>query len=207
MINKPIIIGIAGGSASGKTSISNQIYDYFKGTHKVKMIKQDDYYNDQSSKTMIERQKTNYDHPHSIDTQLLVKHLQQLKQNQTIQKPIYDFSNHTRSQNTEEIKPRDIFILEGIFVLAIEEIRQLCDILIYVDTDADIRFIRRLKRDMLERGRTLESVCQQYLETVRLMHEQFIEPSKKYAHIIIPEGGNNHVAIDLLITKIKSIID
>lgn len=206
MLNKAVIIGISGGSASGKSYLSEEVYQYFKGYHKVKIIKQDDYYKDQSHKSMEERVKTNYDHPFAFDTDLLVKHLSLLKDKQTIKKPIYDYVLHTRSKQYELIEGRDIIILEGIFVLAEEEIRKLCDILIYVDTDADIRFIRRLKRDMMERGRTLESVCNQYLETVRPMHEQFIEPSKKYAHIIIPEGSNT-VAIDLLITKIKSIID
>ena len=207
MKNKAVIIGIAGGSASGKTSISQQLYDYFKGSHRVRIVKQDDYYKDQSHLLMEERVKTNYDHPSAFDTDLLVEHLKLLKDKKTIEKPIYDFTMHTRSQKTEIIDGRDIVILEGIFVLAESQIRELCDILIYVDTDADIRFIRRLKRDIEERGRSIDSVCQQYLNTVRVMHEQFIEPSKKYAHVIIPEGGNNKVAIDLLITKMKSIID
>ena len=207
MKNKAVIIGIAGGSASGKTSIAQQLYDYFKGSHCVKIVKQDDYYKDQSHKSMEERIKTNYDHPMAFDTDLLDKHLKLLKDKQTIEKPTYDYTLHTRSSTTEIIEGRDIIILEGIFVLAEKEVRELCDILIYVDTDSDIRFIRRLKRDIEERGRSLDSICQQYLNTVRPMHEQFIEPSKKYAHIIIPEGGNNKVAIDLLITKMKSIID
>lgn len=206
MENKAVIIGIAGGSASGKTSIAQSIYDRFKGSHRVKIIKQDDYYKDQSDKTMEERVKTNYDHPFAFDNDLLVSDLKKLKQKQRIEKPTYDYSLHTRSDITEVIEDRDVIILEGIFVLAEEEVRNLCDILIYVDTDSDIRFIRRLRRDVEERARTVDSVCNQYLETVRPMHEQFIEPSKKYAHIIIPEGGTNTVAIDLLITKISSIL-
>lgn len=202
-----VIIGIAGGSASGKTSIAKQLYDYFKGHHKVKIIKQDDYYKDQSHLPFEERLKTNYDHPFAFDTPLLVEHLQKLKKRETIEKPTYDYTKHTRSHIKEIIEARDVIILEGIFVLAEESVRDMCDILVYVDTDSDIRFIRRLKRDMEERGRSLDSVCNQYLTTVRPMHEQFIEPSKKYAHIIIPEGGSNHVAVDLLITKIKSIVD
>ncbi len=207
MTNQAVIIGIAGGSASGKTSIAQQLYEYFKGNHRVMILKQDDYYKDQSHKTLEERAKTNYDHPFAFDNELLVKQLTQLKQKQKIEKPIYDYTIHTRSKEVEIIEGRDIIILEGIFVLAQKEVRELCDILVYVDTDSDIRFIRRLKRDMSERGRSLESVCSQYLDTVRPMHEQFIEPSKKYAHIIILEGGSNKVAIDLLITKMKSIID
>lgn len=202
-----IIIGIAGGSASGKTSISKQIYDYFKGTHTMVIIRQDDYYKDQSHLDFTERVKTNYDHPMAFDNELLVDHLKQLQTGHSIQKPTYDFARHTRSDKVEMIAPRDVYILEGLFVLYDRQLREMCDILIYVDTDADLRFIRRLKRDIEERGRSLDSVCQQYLSTVRPMHEQFVEPSKKYAHIIIPEGGNNRVAIDLLITKISSVID
>lgn len=207
MNKQAIIIGIAGGSASGKTSIAQQLYDFFKGYHKVKIIKQDDYYKDQSHLPFEERTKTNYDHPFAFDTDLLVKHLQMLKNKKTIEKPTYDYTLHTRSDVTEIIEARDVIILEGIFVLAEETVRNMCDILVYVDTDSDIRFIRRLRRDMEERGRSLDSVCTQYMNTVRPMHEQFIEPSKKYAHIIIPEGGSNSVAVDLLITKIKSIVD
>ena len=176
MENKAVIIGIAGGSASGKTSIAQSIYDRFKGSHRVKIIKQDDYYKDQSDKTMEERVKTNYDHPFAFDNDLLVSDLKKLKQKQRIEKPTYDYAKHTRSDITEVIEDRDVIILEGIFVLAEEEVRNLCDILIYVDTDADIRFIRRLRRDVEERARTVDSVCNQYLETVRPMHEQFIEP-------------------------------
>lgn len=205
-MKKPIIIGIAGGSASGKSSIANEIYDYFKHDHTIKIIRLDDYYKDQSHLTMEQRVKTNYDHPLAFDMDLLVKHLELLKSNQSIEKPIYDFTTHNRSLQVEIINPRDVFILEGLFVLNEAQIRERCDILIYVDTDADIRFIRRLKRDIQERGRSLESVCNQYLETVRPMHEQFVEPSKKYAHIIIPEGSSNQVAVDLLITKISSIV-
>lgn len=206
-MEKAVIIGIAGGSASGKTSIAKQLYEYFKGHHKVVIIKQDDYYKDQTHLSMEERVNTNYDHPFAFDTDLLVQQLEQLKNKQSIEKPIYDYTLHTRRQETETIEPRDVILLEGIFVLAEARVRDMCDILVYVDTDNDIRFIRRLKRDIEERGRSLNSVCEQYLNTVRPMHEQFIEPSKKYAHIIIPEGGSNYVAIDLLITKIKSIID
>ena len=206
-MEKAVIIGIAGGSASGKTSIAKQLYEYFKGHHKVVIIKQDDYYKDQTHLSMEERVNTNYVHPFAFDTDLLVQQLEQLKNKQSIEKPIYDYTLHTRRQETETIEPRDVILLEGIFVLAEARVRDMCDILVYVDTDNDIRFIRRLKRDIEERGRSLNSVCEQYLNTVRPMHEQFIEPSKKYAHIIIPEGGSNYVAIDLLITKIKSIID
>jgi uridine kinase len=207
MRDHAIIIGVAGGSASGKTSIAAKVYEAFKGRHRVSILKQDDYYKDQSDKPMSERVKTNYDHPLAFDTDLLVEHLKKLKNKEMIEKPVYDYTQHTRSKKTEIIKNRDVIILEGIFVLAEERIREQCDILVYVDTEADIRFIRRLKRDIQERGRSLESVCNQYLNTVKPMHDQFIEPSKKYAHVIIPRGGENVVAIDLLITKIRSIIE
>lgn len=207
MRDQAVIIGIAGGSASGKTSIALQLYDYFKGQHQVRIIKQDDYYKDQSHLSFEERVKTNYDHPFAFDTDLLVKQLKQLKNKETIEKPTYDYTLHTRSDVTETVEDRDVIIVEGIFVLAEEKVRDICDILVYVDTASDIRFIRRLRRDIEERGRSLDSACDQYLNTVRPMHETFIEPSKKYAHIIIPEGGNNYVAIDLLITKIKSIVE
>ena len=206
-MKKPVMIGIAGGSASGKTSVAKKMYDYFKGKHTIKIIKLDDYYKDQSHLTIEKRVLTNYDHPFAFDMDLLVQHLDQLKAGQNIKKPIYDFKCHNRSKEIEVVEPRDVFILEGLFVLNEPRIRERCDILVYVDTDADVRFIRRLYRDMKERGRSLESVCDQYITTVRPMHEQFVEPSKKYAHIIIPEGGSNIVAIDLLITKICSIVE
>lgn len=204
---KPIIIGIAGGTASGKTSIAQNVYDNFKGSHTTAIIKYDDYYKDQSNISFEERAKNNYDHPLAFDTDLLVEDLSKLKNGEAINKPLYDFSLHNRSQETETINPRDVFVLEGLFVLYDKRIRDLCDILVYVDTDSDIRFIRRLKRDVSERGRSIDSVINQYLTTVKPMHDQFIEPSKKFANIIIPNGSENTVAIDLLITKISSIID
>lgn len=206
-MDKPVIIGIAGGSASGKTAVAYKMYEYFKGKHTIKIIKLDDYYKDQSHLTMEKRVLTNYDHPFAFDMDLLVEHLERLKAGQEINKPIYNFEIHNRAKEIETIYPRDVFILEGLFVLNEPQIRERCDILVYVDTAADIRFIRRLRRDMEERGRSLDSICNQYLTTVRPMHEQFVEPSKKYAHIIIPEGGSNIVAIDLLITKICSIVE
>ena len=200
------VIAIAGGSASGKTTIANHLYNYFKEQDNVVIIRQDDYYKDQSHLTMEERQKTNYDHPFAFDNDLLVSHIKQLKNQCCIEKPTYDYAMHNRSDKVELIKPKDIIILEGIFVLAEECIREISDILVYVDTESDVRFIRRLKRDIEERGRSVDSVCQQYLTTVKPMHDQFIEPSKKYAHMIIPEGGENYVAIDILITKMKSLL-
>ncbi len=205
-MKKAIVIGIAGGSASGKTSISQKVFDNFKDYKSVVVVRQDDYYKDQTDKPMEERVKNNYDHPFAFDTDLLVEDIKALKAGVTIQKPLYDFTEHNRSKDVEVIEPCDVILLEGIFVLNEESVRTLCDIKIFVDTDADIRFIRRMVRDINERGRSVDSVVNQYMNTVRPMHEQFIEPSKRYADIIIPEGGSNSVAIDLLITKIASII-
>ncbi len=202
---KSVCIGIAGGSASGKTSIAQKLFNDFE-SQSVVIIRLDDYYKDQSHMSMEERVKTNYDHPFAFDIDLLMTQLNLLISGVTIEKPLYDFVNHTRSANTEIIEPCDVIILEGLFVLEDERIRSICDIKVFVDTDADIRFIRRLMRDVEERGRTLQSVVTQYTTTVRVMHELFIEPSKRYADVIVPEGGHNTVAIDLLNTKISSII-
>ncbi len=206
MMNKPIIIGIAGGSASGKTSIANKLRDTFSDEKSVLIIRQDDYYKDQSHMTMEERYKTNYDHPFAFDNEYMIEQLNDLIAGKTIKKPVYDFVEHTRSKITETCFPADVIIIEGLFVLENEDLRKLLNIKVFVDTDADIRFIRRLVRDVKERGRTLESVVDQYVNTVRVMHEAFIEPTKRYADVIIPEGGSNTVAIDLLTTKISSII-
>ncbi len=205
-MKKTTIIGIAGGTASGKTSISRQLQLQFQDVNSVTIIRQDDYYKDQSHLTMEERILTNYDHPFAFDNDLFLEHLNKLINGEPIEKPIYDFVNHTRSSETETIYPCDVIVIEGLFILEDEKLRNICDIRIFVDTDADVRFIRRLMRDVKKRGRTLDSVVQQYTTTVKLMHDTFIEPSKKYADIIILEGGHNQVAIDLLTTKISSII-
>ena len=205
-MDKPIIIGIAGGSASGKTSIAQKIKETFSETKSVLIIRQDDYYKNQSDMPMEERVKTNYDHPFAFDNDLMVEQVKQLMNGESILKPTYNFVEHTRSDVTVKCDPADVIILEGLFVLEDEKIRDLLNIKIFVETAADIRFIRRLLRDVEERGRTLDSVVTQYVETVRVMHDAFIEPSKRYADIIIPEGGKNTVAIDLLTTKISSII-
>ena len=204
---KPIIIGIAGGSASGKTSIAKRLKKVFEESQSVVIIRLDDYYKCQDHLEMSERTKTNYDHPFAFDMDLLVEHLDALANGQAIEKPTYDYVNHTRAKETETISPCDVIVLEGLFVLEDETLRSRLDMKIFVDTDADIRFIRRLKRDVRDRGRTLESVVEQYTQTVRVMHNLFIEPSRRYADIIIPEGGHNVVAIDLLVTKISSIIE
>ena len=204
---KPIIIGIAGGSAPGKTTISKTIQERFKDRTSVVTIRQDDYYKDQSDMPMVERFKTNYDHPFAFDNDLLLKQLQDLLEHKAIEKPTYDFVKHTRSQITEIVNACEVIVLEGLYVLEEEKIRDLCDIKIFVETDADVRFIRRLVRDVNERGRSLDSVINQYLTTVRSMHNLFVEPSKRYADVIIPEGGQNTVAIDLITTKIDSILN
>ena len=203
---KPLLIGIAGGSASGKTTIAQCLKEEFEQTRSVVIIREDDYYKDQSQKTMAERVKTNYDHPFAFDHALMIEQIDALLAGQASEKPVYDLVQQTRSTGTDVIEPCDVVVLEGLFVLEEPELRKRLNIKVYVDTDADIRFIRRLLRDVEERGRTLQSVVNQYTETVRVMHEQFIEPSKRYADVIIPEGGSNIVAIDLLKTKISSII-
>ncbi len=203
---KPLVIGIAGGSGSGKTSVTNSIYDVFK-EHSVVVIEQDYYYKDQSHLEFEERLKTNYDHPLAFDTDLLIHHVETLIDQKLVEKPVYNYSLHTRSEETIIIEPKDVIILEGILVLEDARLRELMDIKLFVDTDADLRIIRRIMRDINERGRTIDSVIEQYLSVVRPMHNQFIEPTKRYADIIIPEGGHNEVAIDLMVTKIKTILE
>ncbi len=207
LLNKPVIIGIAGGSASGKTTIARKIIETFEDTNSITIIKEDDYYNDQSNLTFEQRQKTNYDHPLAFDHELMRFQLLELMNNRIIEKPTYDYTMHNRSDVTEIIEPKDVIIVEGLFVLEEKEIRDLLDIKIFVDTPNDVRFIRRLSRDIKERGRVLDNIIDQWMSTVRVMHEEFIEPSKKFADVIIPEGGGNSVGIDLLITKIGSILN
>ena len=207
LLNKPVIIGIAGGSASGKTTIARKIIETFENTNSITIIKEDDYYNDQTNMPFEDRKKTNYDHPLAFDHELMRFQLLELINNRIIEKPTYDYTTHNRSTVTEIVEPKDVIIVEGLFVLEEKEIRDLLDIKVFVDTPNDVRFIRRLVRDINERGRVLENIIEQWLTTVRVMHEEFIEPSKKYADVIIPEGGGNSVGIDLLITKINSILN
>lgn len=204
-MHSPVVIGIAGGTASGKTSIARALQEAFED-HRPVIIRMDDYYKDQSELEMSERVKTNYDHPFAFDIDLLVKQLNDLIAGKDVLQPTYDFKEHTRSKEVKVVQPGDVIIVEGLFVLEEVRLRELCGIKIYVDTDSDIRFIRRLNRDVKERGRTLDSVTSQWTDTVRDMHNLFIEPSKRYADLIIPEGGHNVVAIDLLVTKISSIL-
>lgn len=205
MSERGILIGIAGGTGSGKTLVSQNIYNEL-GSDRVIIICQDSYYKDLSHLPLEQRSRHNFDHPDSIDTDLLVKDIQALLRGQTIFPPIYNFVTHTRQPSTQAIGPHAIIVLEGILIFENPVLRDLMDIKIYVDTDADVRLIRRLRRDILERGRSLDSVLRQYEESVRPMHLQFVEPSKRYADIIIPEGGYNRVAIDLLKTKIEALL-
>ncbi|QBP18298.1 uridine kinase [Acetilactobacillus jinshanensis] len=202
---RPIIIGVAGGSCSGKTTVSRLIFHNLMDKS-LMIIHEDSYYKDQSDKTPEERKKTNYDHPLAFDNDLLLHQLKELIHHHAVDEPIYDYKSHNRSKKTKHQEPKDVIILEGILTLYDKRIRDLMDIKVYVDADDDIRLIRRLKRDVKERDRSLDSIIQQYLETVRPMFHQFIEPTKRYADVIIPEGGHNHVAIDLLTTKIRSVL-
>ena len=204
--SKPIIIGVTGGSGSGKTSVSRAIFNNFPD-HSIMMLEQDSYYKDQSHLSFEDRLNTNYDHPFAFDNDLLIQHVGDLLNYKAIEKPVYDYVAHTRSQATIIQEPKEVIILEGILILEDERLRDLMDIKVYVDTDDDIRIIRRIKRDMEERGRTLDSVIEQYLTVVKPMYHQFIEPTKRYADIIVPEGGENHVAIDLITTKVASFLN
>jgi len=205
MNKHPILIGISGGTGSGKTSAAKKLLEEFK-LGEVVVIEQDSYYKDLAHLDPKERHKQNFDHPDAIDFELITEQMSHLIQGQSIECPQYNFSTHTRLPNTINIEPHQVIVFEGILVLHHPALRNLMDIKIYVDTPPDIRFIRRLTRDMQARGRSLQSVIDQYLQTVRLMHEEFVEPTKYFADVIIPEGGQNHVAIDLLRTKIRSIL-
>lgn len=204
-----VVIAIAGASASGKSLIASTIYKELKnelGTDNIDIISEDAYYKDQSHLTMDERIKTNYDHPNSMDHHLLVEHLRQLKQGCAIEIPEYDYTEHNRKTTTRHFEPKKIIILEGILLLTDESIRNELNVSIFVDAPLDICFIRRLQRDMVERGRSMESVITQYRKTVRPMFLQFIEPSKQYADIIVPKGGKNRIAIDILKAQIKQLL-
>ncbi|UUX34044.1 uridine kinase [Fundicoccus culcitae] len=206
MTKKPIVIGVTGGSGSGKSSVSNKILQNFS-TYSIVLLQQDSYYKDQSHLNFEERLNTNYDHPFAFDNELFYEHLNQLVNGQSIEEPVYDFEQYTRSSQTIIKESREVIIVEGILILDDERIRDLLDIKVYVETDDDIRLARRILRDVKDRGRSVESVIQQYIDVVKPMHHQFIEPTKRYADIIVPEGGYNQVAIDLLATKIRSILN
>jgi uridine kinase len=201
----PLVIGVAGGTGSGKTTVAKVIIDRVGANH-IALLPHDAYYKDLSRLTPAQRATINYDHPDSLETSLLVQHIKQLKADKSIELPVYDFKTHTRTSTTLHIEPQPVILVEGILILVEKALRDLFDVKIYVDTDPDIRFIRRLERDIAERGRTSASVIQQYLATVRPMHLEFVEPSKRYADVIIPEGGLNTVAMDLVVARIEALI-
>ncbi len=205
MSDRRLVIGICGGTGSGKTTIADRIIGALS-EQDVLVLQQDHYYRDLPHLPLDERAKQNFDHPDSMDTALLTEHVRQLREGKTVERPVYDFTQHRRVARTVRLLPRPALILEGILIFEYKALRELMDIKIFVDTDADLRFIRRLNRDIRERGRTVESVVHQYMATVRPMHMEFIEPSKRYADVIIPEGGYNEVGIDLVIQKIRSLM-
>lgn len=201
----PVIMGIAGGTGSGKTTVANVILDRI-GANQVAYLPHDAYYKDLRHLPLNQRQTINFDHPESLDTELIITHVEQLRRKQAIDLPVYDFKSHSRTAKTLRIEPQPVVLVEGILIFVEPVLRNLFDIKIFVDTDADIRFIRRLQRDITERGRTTESVIQQYLNTVRPMHLEFVEPSKRYADVIIPEGGLNTVAMDMVVARLESLL-
>jgi uridine kinase len=207
---EPVVIGVAGGTGSGKTTVARAILKRVPvraGTSRISLIQHDAYYKDLSELPLSQRALRNFDHPDALDNELLIAHLKELKAGRPVEMPVYDFTTHARTAETQKVEPHRVILVEGILIFEDEALRELMDVKIYVDTQADIRFIRRLKRDLEERGRTMESVVHQYLATVRPMHEQFVEPSKRYADIIIPEGGFNEVAMDLIAARIKALLE
>jgi len=202
----PIVIGVAGGSGSGKTTVVRRITDAL-GDTRVTVLEHDRYYRDRNDLRLEERAALNYDHPDSLETDLMVTHLHALREGREIEAPTYDFARHARRSERETIAPGSAIIVEGILIYADAALRGLMDVKVFVDTDDDTRFIRRLQRDIAERGRTVQSVIEQYLGTVKPMHLEFVEPSKRYADIIVPQGGHNAVAIDMLLTLIRSLAD
>lgn len=202
--SSPIVIGIAGGTGSGKTTVANVILERV-GAEKIAFLPHDAYYKDLKELPRAQRDMINFDHPDSLETELLVQHLQQLRRWEAVDIPVYDFTRHARTSETMHVDPQPVILVEGILVFAEPELRRLFDVKIFVDTPPDIRFIRRLQRDIIERGRTVESVIQQYQTTVRPMHLEFVEPSKRYADVIIPEGGLNTVAMDMVVSRIEAL--
>lgn len=196
-----LVIGIAGGSGSGKTTLAQNIYNHF--SNRISILRHDDYYKSQDDIPMEERVKTNYDHPHAFDTDLLISHIDRLRAGEDICSPTYDYTHHTRAKETRTVKANKVIILEGILILENKALRKRLDMKIFVDTDADVRILRRILRDVKERGRSLDSVIGQYLSTVKPMHEAFVEPSKRYADIIVPIGGENAVACQMIVDRIE----
>jgi uridine kinase len=202
---KSVIVGIAGGTGSGKTTVARSIYDRV-GRDRIEWISHDSYYRNFEALTPEERHHINFDHPDSLETELLVRHLDVLTKGSAVEVPMYDFATHSRKAETVRVEPRKVIIVEGILVLAEPELRKRIDIKLFVDTPSDIRFMRRLVRDIKSRGRSVESVIEQYVTTVRPMHEEFVEPSKRYADLIIPEGGENLVAINAIIARVEGLL-
>lgn len=202
---QPLVIGIAGGTGSGKTTVANAVLRRVGAQH-LAFLPHDAYYRDVKELSLEERARINYDHPDSLDTEMLVQHIIQLKAGKPVEMPVYDFTTHSRTTRTIHVEPRRVILVDGILIFYEVALRKLFDVKIYVDTDADLRFIRRLQRDIHERGRTTESVINQYLNTVRPMHMEFVEPSKRYADVIIPEGGLNTVALDMVIARIEALL-
>ncbi len=201
----PLVIGIAGGTGSGKTTIANVILGRVGNQH-ITYLPHDAYYKDLKDLPVAQRDMINFDHPDSLDTSLLIEHIQDLKKWNPIELPVYDFKTHTRTTRSISIQPQSVIIVEGILIFAEQDLRDQFDVKIFVDTDPDIRFIRRLQRDIAERGRTTDSVIQQYLNTVRPMHLEFVEPSKRYSDVIIPEGGLNTVAMDMVVARLRNLL-
>ena len=201
---KPFVIGVAGGSGSGKTTVVRSIVQSL-GDDQVSLLEQDRYYRDRGDLRLEERAALNYDHPDSLENDLLVQHVTDLRRGVAVQVPMYDFARHAREAETERVEPRRAIIVEGILIFADAALRKLMDVKVFVDADGDTRFIRRLQRDIADRGRTVSSVIEQYLGTVKPMHLEFVEPSKRYADIILPQGGHNAVAVDMLMTLIRSL--
>jgi len=204
-LKTPVIIGIAGGTGSGKTTVARAIYDRV-GRDRIEWISHDSYYRNFDGYSPEQRHQINFDHPDSLETELLTRHLDVLAKGSSVEVPVYDFATHSRKTTTQRVEPRKVIIVEGILVLAEPELRRRIDIKLFVDTPADIRFLRRVTRDIEARGRTFQSVVQQYLTTVRPMHEEFVEPSKRYADLIIPEGGENQVAINAIISRVEQLL-
>jgi len=203
---QPLIIGVAGGTGSGKTTVANAIIDRV-GRERIALVEHDSYYRDQSGKPPEVRARVNYDHPDSLETELMIEHLRQLRAGYPIEMPVYDFAIHTRKRETKRIDPRPVILVEGILIFVDHTLRDMFDVKVFVDTDADIRLIRRLQRDLEERGRTFESVITQYRESVRPMHLEFVEPSKRYADVILPEGGFNAVGLDLIAARVQMLLE
>jgi uridine kinase len=201
----PIVIGIAGGSGSGKTTVAQEILQRV-GPDRIAFLQHDAYYKDLSGLPPTQRAEVNFDHPNSLETDLLISHVEKLKKGEPVEVPVYDFAHHCRTNKSFTVQPRGVILVEGILIFVEAALRNICDVKIFVDTDSDIRFIRRLQRDIAERSRTTESVVKQYLSTVRPMHLEFVEPSKRYADIIIPEGGMNIPALDMVVARIEALL-